>query len=1011
MKKLNNYFCYFVRRSLIKKYFVFLVIFVAFSATFLFSGAIFSSAYWINFSFDIQTINTELGQLEGSSTDFSVSFSPDFESEMYDIDEKFKYNIFTISKCNEYNEDWECIDSVPDLCPYFSITPNNEEGTEIGFVFSWPRAIGELNNSGDNIDKWKINIKSPCFEGECPADYNQIQNGAPLAQSLKGQTFKCDVFVDSSEPPVLIMNHWLPKVAYADTPSNKIEVSAVFTGEMATPLHNPVLIIPGVLGTEISDSSDKLWINLVKNITDFTDSFMDPLQFTTDLKPSDTNLVLNGVIRKIIIPFYNFDYTDGLITELKSQNYTEGSNSTDSIFTFPYDWRYGVTGVLDVVNGENITTVNLLKQKINEIKQQTGSAKVDIIAHSTGGLLLKKYVRDNQTDNSIGKAIFVGVPNTGAPQAIKTLLSGSTFGNPFLNPLEMKKIAKNMPVIYDLLPSGEYYNKKGSYVKVVDKNLLLNTTNIKDLNYIETNNFLVSDHNLNSQALNNAQNLHTADFDNFDLRTAGVDVYAIDGCKAGTLGKIIENRIHNTNSEEYFTSYNKPELTPGDGTVTLESATNLPINESNKYYALKADHSKMLSQDGIRQKIVNILSGSTTNISSELITQDISECKLNGKAISIYSPLDIDIVDNQGNHSGLLNGRIQNDIPNASFEIIDDHKFVYLPNDEGQTYTIKLQGTDEGTFTLKNEDISNSEVTETEVFSNIPVTTSLLGEVNLGGITTLDIDNGDGNMFTISPSAVIDANQSEDLISPVTTLETTGEQGQTSFYRSDVSISLEAIDPVITGQENKTSGILKTVYLLDDSDIQTYTTPIIVNTDGLHTLTFFSTDKAGNNESEQSITFTIDKKSPEPKISIDTTTKDLKIESNEIDIIISETSNTYTLTDKAGNTTKLFFQKKFLSKLLIYAKLVSIQYNNDDKITLPNSSFVYVWNVRNDPPILLSQTILVDKTYIIKAVYDVKKNQTTVYLKKKDTTIQKQIFTGLYTPKLTIDEGVVGYEL
>ena len=777
-------------------------------------------------------------------------------------------------------------------------------------------------------------------------------------------------------------------------------------GEVITK-KNPVLIIPGVLGTEILNDEGKLWINLGKNIIDFMDEFMDPLQFNNNLTPSDTSLFIDELIGSV---FSNHFY-DLIIDDLSSKGYSKGTNQTDTLFTFPYDWRYGVTGILGTINGKTITQTDLLKEKIDEIRQQTGSDKVDIIAHSTGGLLLKKYVIDNQSDNHIGKAIFVGVPNTGAPQAINTLVNGSNFGNPFLNSLEMKKLAQNMPIIYDLTPSREYYNKKGSYVKVVDKNLMLNVTSSKDLNFDEVDNFLTADHKLNALAVTNSNNLHTSNFDNFDLRTAGVDLYAIDGCKTGTLGKIIENRIHNINPEEYFMSYSAPEIIPGDGTVPLESATNLPVNEENKYYALQADHSKMLSQNGIRQKIVDILSGGNSSFDSGLITQDISECKLNGKAISIYSPVDIDITDNQGNHSGLLNGSIQNDIPNADFEIMGDHKFVYLPDDEGQTYTIDLKGTGSGTFTLKNENISNNNVTETEVFANLPVTTSLSGQVNMGSVTTLDINNGDGNISTITPSSTVNANQSEDNISPITKTNISGTMGQTDFYRSDVSVTLSAIDPVIAGIENQTSGVLQTNYNLDNTGSKIYNLPIVVKTEGLHTLSFFSVDKAGNNEQEKTITFTIDKKSPEPRISVDLTTKDLKIESAEVNATISKSSNTYILTDKAGNVTKIIFQKTFNGKLLTYAKLTSVQYNNDKTINLPSSSFVYLWDMSKSNQTLLSQTIAVDNAYTIEAVYDAKKNQTTTLLKKKGVALQKQVFSGLHVSVLTLSNGVVGYEL
>jgi hypothetical protein len=216
-----------------------------------------------------------------------------------------------------------------------------------------------------------------------------------------------------------------------------------------------------------------------------------------------------------------------------------------------------------------------------------------------------------------------------------------------------------------------------------------------------------------------------------------------------------------------LTTYDQPEEVPGDGTVPLESATNLPIDSTHKYYALKADHGKMPSQDGIRQQVVNIISGSSLSIDGNKITQDISQCKLNGKAVSIFSPLSIDVTDQNGNHSGMgADGNIYNDIPNADFQVMGDHKFVYLPNDEGQLYTVKIVGTGDGTFTLKNENIINNQVSNTEIFSDIPVTTELVGAVNFGDFTTLALDkNGDGSVDEmVSPDTNIEPSLTDLLI-------------------------------------------------------------------------------------------------------------------------------------------------------------------------------------------------------------------------------------------------------
>lgn len=479
----------------------------------------------------------------------------------------------------------------------------------------------------------------------------------------------------------------------------------------------PVLIVPGLLGTELKRNGELLWVDGPRLLSNIGDGFMDPLSFSSNLQPSDSQVLSDGVLTSESA----FDYMDSLIVELEDQGYTKNEN----LFTFPYDWRYGVTGKY----ADGKTNTDLLAEKIQEILAQTGSGEIDVIAHSMGGLILKKYVADNVADNHIGKAVFVGVPNTGAPKSVKTLLEGDNLGMFFVSQKEIKKISQNMPAMYDLLPSQQYYDAKGSYVKVIDNGVF---ATVRDLTQTETVSFLTGENGLNAVALSNAGNLHTAAFDNFDLRSAGVDVYAVDGCKAATIGKVVQVRGKDIFGQT-VTSYRTPKMVPGDGTVPLESATNLPINAANKFYSLKGEHGKMMSQDGVRQQIVNIISGSELAVDEQIITQDIDECKLNGKAVSVFSPVNIMAVDQEGNKTGLTpDGSILNKIPNAAFEVMGEQKFLYLPTDEGQVYTISMDGMGTGTYTIKTEDIQNNDVVKTQVFSSLPVTADLTGAIQFG---------------------------------------------------------------------------------------------------------------------------------------------------------------------------------------------------------------------------------------------------------------------------------------
>jgi len=324
------------------------------------------------------------------------------------------------------------------------------------------------------------------------------------------------------------------------------------------------------------------------------------------------------------------------------------------------------------------------------------------------------------------------------------------------------------------------------------------------------------------------------------------------GCKTATMTNFLEVKYKDILGNEH-TDYDNVELKTGDGTVPIESATNLPINQANKFYVLQTKHSGLLSSDGSRQAIVNLISGSSLPVGSNLVTQDISKCQLNGKAISVFSPVDIFVTDQNGNRLGLAeDGSIINEIPGADFEIMGEHKFVYLPQDNGQVYNINLKGTGAGTFTIKSQDINNSQITKTEVFSNLPVTASLTGQMDIAGsVATLSLNN---SPTPILPSATLDALESEDFLPPVATATLSGEFMMPEIYKEKVDVKIKATD--------SNSGVLAVQYNLDNSSYQKIAGDIAdfnVLTEGKHSVTFFGTDKAGNNSPEQIISFEIKK--------------------------------------------------------------------------------------------------------------------------------------------------------
>jgi len=87
-----------------------------------------------------------------------------------------------------------------------------------------------------------------------------------------------------------------------------------------------------------------------------------------------------------------------------------------------------------------------------------------------------------------------------------------------------------------------------------------------------------------------------------------------------------------------------------------------------------------------------------------------------------------------------------------------------------------------------------------------------------------------------------------DSLPPTTTCTLEGKYVG-SVYVSNVTVSLTAVD--------YGSGVASTKIKLDDAAWADYTAPVLVTTEGVHTVQYYSVDKMGNTEQTQTTSFTI----------------------------------------------------------------------------------------------------------------------------------------------------------
>lgn len=143
---------------------------------------------------------------------------------------------------------------------------------------------------------------------------------------------------------------------------------------------------------------------------------------------------------------------EGLITTLKNSGYSEGTN----LWVYYYDWRKNISD----------TAANLAS-----FINSKGLSSVNLIGHSQGGLVARKYAQDNSS--KINKLITIASPHTGALPVFK-IWEGADFSdfpswqnillklylriNRKSNDNDVKTIQTNFPSLQNILPTFEYFN-------------------------------------------------------------------------------------------------------------------------------------------------------------------------------------------------------------------------------------------------------------------------------------------------------------------------------------------------------------------------------------------------------------------------------------------------------------------------------------------------------------------------------------------------------------------------
>lgn len=265
-------------------------------------------------------------------------------------------------------------------------------------------------------------------------------------------------------------------------PKHTPNLERIFAEARAKTGKRPVIIIPGVLGSQLinSKTGELVWPSVFRSTNDGSN-----LPMTPDLAANRDDVVPGKIVEVLklapVLPEV-YVYRDLLNALQENGGYraadwnNPGENGDrDAFYVFAYDWRR-----------DNVENARLLVRRIDELKQKLHrpDLRFNILAHSMGGLISRYAAMYGDADlpgdevvlkptwagaARINKIIMLGVPNQGSTDAFATVLYGYSITEglrrrvPLLNRLTAEE-AITAPAIFQLLPHRQV-------AKFLDENL------------------------------------------------------------------------------------------------------------------------------------------------------------------------------------------------------------------------------------------------------------------------------------------------------------------------------------------------------------------------------------------------------------------------------------------------------------------------------------------------------------------------------------------------------------
>lgn len=209
-------------------------------------------------------------------------------------------------------------------------------------------------------------------------------------------------------------------------------------------LPNPVILLPGITGTELVDfyplDPSDVW-KLMKQDYDRVKLHPDSLKYEAT-QPAR------------ILPTRAYEIPYGEMVEQLRFELSPNKQSPVPVFVFPYDWRQNLADteeVLDAFIGEVIERTKLLRHYHRE--DYAKNPKVNLVGHSMGGLIIAGYLERFGARKLVGKVATLGTPFQGSHEAVARVITGIDLLGNVVSPSRERESARVTPGLYHLLPA------------------------------------------------------------------------------------------------------------------------------------------------------------------------------------------------------------------------------------------------------------------------------------------------------------------------------------------------------------------------------------------------------------------------------------------------------------------------------------------------------------------------------------------------------------------------------